>query len=82
MVVVGDVEVCVVIVFLVLVDRVCLVGGVSLMVLVEDIGILFFIIDFVVVLGVNVVVGVLVVVVVVFLVVVVGFVVVFGWSLL
>lgn len=80
MIVVGDVEVCVVIVFLVLVDRVCLVGGVSLMVLVEDIGILFFIIDFVVVLGVNVVVGVLVVVV--FLVVVVGFVVVFGWSLL
>lgn len=81
MVVVGDVEVCVVIVFLVLVDRVCLVGGVSLIVLVEDLGILFFIIDFVVVLGVNVVVGVLVVVVV-FLVVVVGFVVVFGWSLL
>lgn len=81
MVVVGDVEVCVVIVFLVLVDRVCLVGGVSLIVLVEDLGILFFIINFVVVLGVNVVVGVLVVVVV-FLVVVVGFVVVFGWSLL
>lgn len=81
-VVVGDVEVCVVIVFLALVDRACLVGGASLMVLVEDTGISFFTIDSVVVSGANVVVGVSVVVVVVFSVVVVGFAVVFGRSLL
>lgn len=80
MVVVGDVEVCVVIVFLALVDRACLVGGASLMVLVEDTGISFFTIDSVVVSGANVVVGVSVVVV--FSVVVVGFAVVFGRSLL
>lgn len=79
-VVVGDVEVCVVIVFLALVDRACLVGGASLMVLVEDTGISFFTIDSVVVSGANVVVGVSVVVV--FSVVVVGFAVVFGRSLL
>lgn len=79
MVVVGDVEVCVVIVFLALVDRACLVGGASLIVLVEDIS--FFTIDSVVVSGANVVVGVSVVVVV-FSVVVVGFAVVFGRSLL
>lgn len=82
MVVVGDDEVCVVIVFLALVDRACLVGGASLMVLVEDTGISFFTIDSVVVSGANVVVGVSVVVVVVFSVVVVGFAVVFGRSLL
>lgn len=80
MVVVGDVEVCVVIVFLALVDRTCLVGGASLIVLVEDTGISFFTIDSVVVSGANVVVGVSVVVV--FSVVVVGFAVVFGRSLL
>lgn len=80
MIVVGDVEVCVVIVFLALVDRACLVGGASLMVLVEDTGISFFTIDSVVVSGANVVVGVSVVVV--FSVVVVGFAVVFGRSLL
>lgn len=80
MVVVGDVEVCVVIVFLALVDRACLVGGASLMVLVEDTGISFFTIDSVVVSGADVVVGVSVVVV--FSVVVVGFAVVFGRSLL
>lgn len=80
MVVVGDVEVCVVIVFLALVDRACLVGGASLIVLVEDSGISFFTINSVVVSGANVVVGVLVVVV--FSVVVVGFAVVFGRSLL
>lgn len=80
MVVVGDVEVCVVIVFLTLVDRACLVGGASLIVLVEDTGISFFTIDSVVVSGANVVVGVSVVVV--FSVVVVGFAVVFGRSLL
>lgn len=79
-VVVGDVEVCVVIVFLALVDRACLVGGASLIVLVEDSGISFFTIDSVVVSGANVVVGVSVVVV--FSVVVVGFAVVFGRSLL
>lgn len=79
MVVVGDVEVCVVIVFLALVDRACLVGGESLIVLVEDTGISFFTIDSVVVSGANVVVGVSVVV---FSVVVVGFAVVFGRSLL
>lgn len=79
MVVVGDVEVCVVIVFLALVDRACLVGGASLIVLVEDSGILFFTIDSVVVSGANVVVGVSVDV---FSVVVVGFAVVFGRSLL
>lgn len=82
MIVVGDVEVCVVIVFLALVDRACLVGGASLMVLVEDTGISFFTIDSVVVSGADVVVGVSVVVVVVFSVVVVGFAVVFGRSLL
>lgn len=82
MVVVGDVEVCVVIVFLALVDRACLVGGASLIVLVEDTGISFFTIDSVVVSGANVVVGVSVVVVVVFSVVVVGLAVVFGRSLL
>lgn len=82
MIVVGDVEVCVVIVFLALVDRACLVGGASLMVLVEDTGISFFTIDSVVVSGANVVVGVSVVVVVVFSVVAVGFAVVFGRSLL
>lgn len=76
MVVVGDVEVCVVIVFL----AACLVGGASLIVLVEDTGISFFTIDSVVVSGANVVVGVSVVVV--FSVVVVGFAVVFGRSLL
>lgn len=81
MVVVGDVEVCVVFVFLALVDRACLVGGASLMVLVEDTGISFFTIDSVVVSGANVVVGVSVVVVG-FSVVVVGFAVVFGRSLL
>lgn len=81
MVVVGDDEVCVVIVFLALVDRACLVGGASLNVLVEDSGISFFTIDSVVVSGANVVVGVSVVVVV-FSVVVVGFAVVFGRSLL
>lgn len=81
MVVVGDVEVCVVIVFLALVDRACLVGGASLIVLVEDSGISFFTIDSVMVSGANVVVGVSVVVVV-FSVVVVGFAVVFGRSLL
>lgn len=84
MVVVGDVEVCVVIVvivFLALVDRACLVGGASLIVLVEDTGISFFTIDSVVVSGADVVVGVSVVVVV-FSVVVVGFAVVFGRSLL
>lgn len=80
MVVVGDVEVCVVFVFLALVDRACLVGGASLIVLVEDTGISFFTIDSVVVSGANVVVGVSVVVV--FSVVVVGFAVVFGRSLL
>lgn len=80
MIVVGDVEVCVVIVFLALVDRACLVGGASLMVLVEDTGISFFTIDSVVVSGANVVVGVSVVVV--FSVVVAGFAVVFGRSLL
>lgn len=80
MVVVGDDEVCVVIVFLALVDRACLVGGASLNVLVEDSGISFFTIDSVVVSGANVVVGVSVVVV--FSVVVVGFAVVFGRSLL
>lgn len=80
MIVVGDVEVCVVIVFLALVDRACLVGGASLMVLVEDTGISFFTIDSVVVSGADVVVGVSVVVV--FSVVVVGFAVVFGRSLL
>lgn len=80
MVVVGDVEVCVVIVFLALVDRACLVGGASLIVLVEDTGISFFTIDSVVVSGADVVVGVSVVVV--FSVVVVGFAVVFGRSLL
>lgn len=80
MVVVGDVDVCVVIVFLALVDRACLVGGASLIVLVEDLGISFFTIDSVVVSGANVVVGVSVVVV--FSVVVVGFAVVFGRSLL
>lgn len=80
-IVVGDVEVCVVIVFLALVDRACLVGGASLIVLVEDSGISFFTIDSVVVSGANVVVGVSVVVVV-FSVVVVGFAVVFGRSLL
>lgn len=79
MVVVGDVEVCVVIVFLALVDRACLVGGASLIVLVEDTGISFFTIDSVVVSGANVVVGVSVDV---FSVVVVGFAVVFGRSLL
>lgn len=79
MVVVGDDEVCVVIVFLALVDRACLVGGASLNVLVEDSGISFFTIDSVVVSGANVVVGVSVVV---FSVVVVGFAVVFGRSLL
>lgn len=79
MVVVGDVEVCVVIVFLALVDRACLVGGASLIVLVEDTVISFFTIDSVVVSGANVVVGVSVVV---FSVVVVGFAVVFGRSLL
>lgn len=79
MVVVGDVEVCVVIVFLALVDRACLVGGASLIVLVEDTGISFFTIDSVVVSRANVVVGVSVVV---FSVVVVGFAVVFGRSLL
>lgn len=78
MVVVGDVEVCVVIVFLALVDRACLVGGASLIVF-EDTGISFFTIDSVVVSGANVVVGVSVVV---FSVVVVGFAVVFGRSLL
>lgn len=82
MVVVGDVEFCVVIVFFALVDRACLVGGASLIVLVEDSGILFFTIDSVVVSGANVVVGVSVVVVVVFSVVVVGLAVVFGRSLL
>lgn len=81
MVVVGDVEVCVVIVFLALVDRACLVGGASLIVLVEDTGISFFTIDSVVVSEANVVVGVSVVVVV-FSVVVVGLAVVFGRSLL
>lgn len=81
MVVVGDVEVCVVIFFLALVDRACLVGGASLIVLVEDTGISFFTIDSVVVSGADVVVGVSVVVVV-FSVVVVGFAVVFGRSLL
>lgn len=81
MIVVGDVEVCVVIVFLALVDRACLVGGASLMVLVEDTGISFFTIDSVVVSGANVVVGVSVVAVG-FSVVVVGFAVVFGRSLL
>lgn len=81
MVVVGDDEVCVVIVFLALVDRACLVGGASLIVLVEDTGISFFTIDSVVVSGANVVVGVSVVVVG-FSVVVVGFAVVFGRSLL
>lgn len=80
MVVVGDVEVCVVIVFLALVDRACLVGGASLIVLVEDSGLSFFTIDSVVVSGTDVVVGVSVVVV--FSVVVVGFAVVFGRSLL
>lgn len=80
MVVVGDVEVCVVIVFLALVDRACLVGGASLIVLVEDTGISFFTIDSVVVSGADVVVGVSVVVV--FSVVVVGLAVVFGRSLL
>lgn len=80
MVVVGDVEVCVVIVFLALVDRACLVGGASLIVLVEDLGLSFFTIDSVVVSGADVVVGVSVVVV--FSVVVVGFAVVFGRSLL
>lgn len=80
MVVVGDVEVCVVFVFLALVDRACLVGGASLIVLVEDSGISFFTINSVVVSGANVVVGVSVVVV--FSVVVVGFAVVFGRSLL
>lgn len=80
MVVVGDVEVCVVIVFLALVDRACLVGGASLIVLVEDSGISFFTIDSVVVSGADVVVGISVVVV--FSVVVVGFAVVFGRSLL
>lgn len=80
MVVVGDVEVCVVIVFLALVDRACLVGGASLIVLVEETGISFFTIDSVVVSGADVVVGVSVVVV--FSVVVVGFAVVFGRSLL
>lgn len=80
MIVVGDVEVCVVIVFLALVDRACLVGGASLIVLVEDSGISFFTINSVVVSGANVVVGVSVVVV--FSVVVVGFAVVFGRSLL
>lgn len=80
MVVVGDVEVCVVIVFLALVDRACLVGGASLIVLVEDSGLSFFTIDSVVVSGADVVVGVSVVVV--FSVVVVGFAVVFGRSLL
>lgn len=80
MIVVGDVEVCVVIVFLALVDRACLVGGASLIVLVEDSGLSFFTIDSVVVSGANVVVGVSVVVV--FSVVVVGFAVVFGRSLL
>lgn len=79
MVVVGDVEVCVVIVFLALVDRACSVGGASLIALVEDSGISFFTIDSVVVSGANVVVGVSVVV---FSVVVVGFAVVFGRSLL
>lgn len=79
MVVVGDVEVCVVIVFLALVDRACLVGGASLIVLVEDSGLSFFTIDSVVVSGANVVVGVSVDV---FSVVVVGFAVVFGRSLL
>lgn len=82
MIVVGDVEVCVVIVFLALVDRACLVGGASLIVLVEDSGLSFFTIDSVVVSGADVVVGVSVVVVVVFSVVVVGFAVVFGRSLL
>lgn len=81
MVVVGDVEVCVVFVFLALVDRACLVGGASLIVLVEDTGISFFTIDSVVVSGADVVVGVSVVVVG-FSVVVVGFAVVFGRSLL
>lgn len=81
MVVVGDVEVCVVIVFLALVDRACLVGRASLIVLVEDTGISFFTIDSVVVSGANVVVGDSVVVVV-FSVVVVGLAVVFGRSLL
>lgn len=81
MVVVGDVEVCVVFVFLALVDRACLVGGASLIVLVEDTGISFFTIDSVVVSGANVVVGVSVVAVG-FSVVVVGFAVVFGRSLL
>lgn len=80
MIVVGDVEVCVVIVFLALVDRACLVGGASLIVLVEDSGISFFTINSVMVSGANVVVGVSVVVV--FSVVVVGFAVVFGRSLL
>lgn len=80
MVVVGDVEVCVVIVFLALVDRACLVGGASLIVLVEDSGISFLSIDSVVVSGADVVVGVSVVVV--FSVVVAGFAVVFGRSLL
>lgn len=80
MVVVGDVEVCVVIVFLALVDRACLVGGASLIVLVEDSGLSFFTIDSVVVSGADVVVGISVVVV--FSVVVVGFAVVFGRSLL
>lgn len=80
MIVVGDVEVCVVIVFLALVDRACLVGGASLIVLVEDSGLSFFTIDSVVVSGADVVVGVSVVVV--FSVVVVGFAVVFGRSLL
>lgn len=80
MVVVGDVEVCVVIVFLALVDRACLVGGASLIVLVEDSGLSFFTIDSVVVSGADVVVGVSVVVV--FSVVVVGLAVVFGRSLL
>lgn len=80
MIVVGDVEVCVVIVFLALVDRACLVGGASLIVLVEDSGLSFFTIDSVVVSGADVVVGISVVVV--FSVVVVGFAVVFGRSLL
>lgn len=81
MVVVGDVEFCVVIVFFALVDRACLVGGASLIVLVEDSGILFFTIDSVVVSVANVVVGVSVVVGF-FSVVVVGLAVVFGRSLL
>lgn len=78
---VGDVEVCVVIVGLALVGRACVVCEASLIFFIEVSGISFFTIGSVVVSGANVVEGISVVVVVV-VDVVSGFAVVFGRSLL